>query len=115
MRSRKTSWAEHHARYLRMWKEVVGKIAKAAKELIPEAKVYVIGSVAEGRTTIMSDVDVLICVPEKYKKREVKKKIIFKAIEEYGVPWDYPFEIHFHDYGTCEEVLSLGGYVEIDP
>jgi len=48
---------------LRRWREYAEKIAKAVEDLVPEAEVYVIGGVAEDRTTIYNNIDVLIAIP----------------------------------------------------
>jgi len=47
---------------LRRWREYAEKIAKAVEDLVPEAEVYVSG-VAEDRTTIYNNIDVLIAIP----------------------------------------------------
>ena len=75
-------------------------MTKATKEAVPQAKVYVHRERCQREGHEMSDVDMLICVLKEYKSREVKKEIVFKTIDEHGVPWDYPFEAHFHDYET---------------
>ena len=47
---------------MRRWREYAEKIAKAVEDLVPEAEVYVSG-VAEDRTTIYNNIDVLIAIP----------------------------------------------------
>jgi predicted nucleotidyltransferase len=94
---------------LRRWREYAEKIAKAVEDLVPEAEVYVIGGVAEGRTTIYSDVDVLIAIPARVLDDEAKKnlaiEVLEKAIDVYGLPWGAPVEVHIADARTLERYL----------
>lgn len=52
------------------------------------AEVYLLGSVAEGRTTIYSDIDIMIVVRDSYvvEKRRLYVKALERAIDEYGLP-----------------------------
>jgi len=78
------------------WRKAAAVVARAAKRLYPEARVYVIGGAAEGRLTALSDLDVLVLLPEDPSPRErleVKVKVLLKAFEE-GLPWDYPIDLH---------------------
>jgi predicted nucleotidyltransferase len=95
---------------LRRWREYAEKIAKAVEDLVPEAEVYVIGGVAEGRTTIYSDIDVLIAIPARVLDDEAKKnlaiEVLEKAIDVYGLPWDAPVEVHVADAKTLERYMK---------
>ncbi len=48
------------ARMVREWEVYVERIARAAKELMPDAEIYFFGSVMKGEATGGSDVDILI-------------------------------------------------------
>ncbi len=79
---------------LKNWRKWVEKIAQEAAELLPDAKVYVVGSVARGDYVASSDVDVLVVsdrVPEKPADRSRIKLIIE---EKLNLPPHHPFEIH---------------------
>jgi predicted nucleotidyltransferase len=106
-----SNWVKYHLEHLKRWREYAEKIAKAVKDLIPEAKVYVIGSIAENRTTIYSDIDILIAIPSKILDSETKKKlyidIIEKAIDLYQLPWDAPVEIHIADSTNFEQYKKM--------
>ena len=96
-----SSWVRYRFQHLRRWREYAEKIAKAVKDLLPDAQVYVIGSVAEGNTTVYSDIDILVVVPAKALSTEEKKQLLIqileRAIDLYQLPWDAPVEIHIAD------------------
>lgn len=89
-----SSWVSYHFQHLKKWREYARSVARAALEIVPNAKVYVIGGVAEGRTTIYSDIDILIVLPEKVDKKNLYVKILTKAMDEHGLPVDAPVELH---------------------
>ncbi len=45
------------------WRSAAEIVARVAKRLHPNAKVYVVGSVAEGTFTATSDLDIVILLP----------------------------------------------------
>jgi len=92
-------WAKYHIKHLKKWREYAKKIAKAARDIVPEAKVYVIGGAAENRLTVLSDIDILIIVPKKAMKKHLTTNILEKAINTYQLPWDAPVEIHIVEEG----------------
>ena len=104
-----SSWVKYHFDHLKKWQEYALKIAKATKDLLPDARVYVIGSVVENRTTIYSDIDILVALLSRTLDSEAVKKltveIIERAIIVYGLPWDAPVEIHIADLKTIEKYL----------
>ncbi len=57
---------------------------------------HVIGGVAEGRTTIYSDIDILVVVKiiDPNTQRKLLIDILERAIDTYGLPWDAPVELH---------------------
>jgi len=82
------------ARMLGKWRRWVREIARVAKELLPGAEVYVVGSVARGDYVAGSDVDVLLVSPA-VSRRAVERGRIKALIEErLGLPYYHPFEIH---------------------
>jgi len=63
--------------------------------VVPEAKAYLIGSVAEGTYTALSDVDVLLVLPGRHSDEElymVFRRVWEEACKE-GLPWDYPLDL----------------------
>jgi len=100
-------WARYHIQHLRKWRDAVRAIAKAVHELNLNAEVYVIGGAAENRLTVLSDVDVVICFKEEIKPEEtwnIRKKVLALAMDKYGLPWDYPVEVHVL---TCSEFTKM--------
>ncbi len=101
-------------RRLLRWREYVPAVARAAKDLLgPETKVYVVGGAAEDRLTVASDVDVLIISPKVLKDPHEKLKVILdireRAVDKYGLPWDYPIDVHLYRPEEFEEVKGLYG------
>ena len=67
-----------------------------------------IGGVAEGRTTVFSDIDILIVAKEILgDKKRLYVEIVERVIDSYGLPWDAPVELHIADEGEAEEYLRL--------
>lgn len=50
-------------RVIRGWRRYAEIIARAVEATIPDASVYLAGGAAEGRLTILSDVDVVVVLP----------------------------------------------------
>ncbi len=92
------SWVRQHFRHLRRWRSYAEKVARAAAELVPGSRVYVVGGVAEGRATVLSDIDVVVVVPrprlDGRERLQLTLDILERAIDAYGLPWDAPVEIH---------------------
>ena len=78
------------------WREAATLVARIAKRLYPGAKVYVIGSVAEGAFTATSDLDILVVLPrdpEPGERLRIKTSILLQAFDE-GLPFHYPVDLH---------------------
>jgi len=102
------SWAKQHLEHLRRWREAVEAIAKAIRDLGIKAELYVIGGAAESRLTILSDIDVLLCLEEELGPEDrwaLRKKVLGLAMDRYGLPIDYPVELHIWDKKTCSKTL----------
>ena len=84
---------------VRNWREVVGRVRDAVLEMFPEARVYVFGSVVEGRVTASSDIDVLIKIDDLNGLEargkllaEIKKAINFAPLFEFHLANEKEFE-----------------------
>ena len=113
-----SSWVSYHFEHLRRWREYAEKVAKAARDVAGDVKVYVIGGVAEDRTTIYSDIDLLIILRGRglREKKSLYRRILERAIDVYGLPWDAPVELHIVDEREAEEYLKLSkNAVRINP
>jgi len=80
--------------YLRNYREVAEKVRDVIRSIDPEAKVYVFGSVVEGRYTALSDIDILVITNNINKKYEIMAKV-YSSIEA-------PIELHI----TTEELFK---------
>jgi len=110
------SWARHHLEHLRRRKEAVKAIAKAIRDLGIKAELYVIGGAAESRLTILSDIDVLLCLEEGLRPEDLwalRRKVLGVAMDKYGLPIDYPVELHIWDKKTCSKTLRRGKAVRV--
>ncbi len=86
--------ALHRVKMLQEWRTWVQRIARAAKELLPDAQVYVIGSTIRGDHVGGSDVDILI-ISEEIPGKAIERAEIKAIIEEkLNLPSYHPFEIH---------------------
>ena len=100
--------------YLRLvstWRRMAELVARAAKRLYPEARVYVVGGAAEGRLTALSDVDVLVVLPWEPGPRErveVKLRVMEEAFR-LGLPIDYPVDLHVAGPRLYEHYRRVSG------
>ena len=90
---------------LRKWREVVEKVSDLIKEMYPEVEIYLIGGAAEGRLTILSDIDMVIVIRNKQIDRAEMLANIWEAMEKILPMW-YPIEIHIL---TRDEFRRLHG------
>jgi len=101
------------ARMPREWTKYVEAIAKAVREVLPEARVYVFGSAVSGRAVGSSDVDILV-VAEKLPKSHLERARIKALVEERcGLPHYHPFEIHLATEEEAEPFLRRGKVIEL--
>ena len=110
------SWAKYHLEHLRRWREAVEAIAKAVRDLGVKAELYVIGGAAESRLTILSDIDVLLCLKEELGPEDLwalRRRVLGVAMDKYGLPMDYPVELHIQDKETCSETLRHGKAIKV--
>ena len=95
-------------RKLLRWRSYLPILVEAVKRVLGEdVEVYVFGSAVEGRLTIDSDIDVAVVVeelPGSASRRVGILNRIWRIMEDNGVPWWYPFEIHLM---TREELKLL--------
>lgn len=95
-------------RRLHMWRRYVPAIVLAARDLLgPETRVYVAGGAAEDRLTVVSDIDVIIVSPSMPRDGRGKLYLALDirdlAVTRYGLPWDYPVDLHLY---TPEEFVE---------
>ena len=57
------------------------------------------GGVAEGRVTVLSDIDLLVVVPRGRLGRRLYAEILSVAMDRYGLPLDAPVELHIVEEG----------------
>lgn len=98
-------------RHLREWRRAAQAVAEAAKDL-DIGEVYVVGGAAEGRLTVLSDVDILICAQG--DPWELRRRAFEAAVDRYGLPWDYPLEIHVATPEQCRQILARTRHVKVE-
>ena len=107
-------YARRRIEYLGEWRRYARIVAEAAKSIV-NAEVYIVGGAAEGRLTVLSDIDVIVAVeepiPEGGRKR-IAADILWASIEK-GLPLDYPIEIHIVSREELKEYLRRGASVKI--
>ncbi|MBS7645857.1 MAG: nucleotidyltransferase domain-containing protein [Candidatus Bathyarchaeia archaeon] len=109
-------WVKYHLNHLRDWRRAVEAVSRALKDLAADAEAYVIGGAAEGRLTALSDIDVLICVGSSRSRGELarlRRRILARAMDEYGLPWDYPVELHVYAREDCEGILKRARKIQL--
>jgi len=96
-------------RELLRWRSYLPVLVEAVRSVLGQAEIYVFGSAVEGRLTVDSDIDVAVVVEELPRSAGRRAEIldgIWRIMEDKGVPWWYPFEIHLM---TREELKLLRG------
>ncbi len=100
---------------MREWGKVAKAIEEKAKEIEPRARVYVIGSVARGTATALSDLDVLVVIPKDVDKAAFKRalrKMAANAIPDYFPPVNLHVvhDVHEGEEGKYFGEQKIGGY-----
>lgn len=88
-------------RRLLQWPRYVPAVWRAARDLLGEdVEVYVAGGAAEGRLTVLSDIDVVIVSPRVPREGRERVRLTLEirdaAVTRYGLPWDYPVDLHLY-------------------
>jgi len=102
------------AKMVREWKPYVEKIAKAAKQLLPDAEIYVFGSVVRDEAVGGSDVDILIKSDKLPNDNFGRARLKLKIEEICNLPPYHPFEIHLANsqemkfYTRIKELTKIG-------
>ena len=82
--------ARRAKQYLDNYLEVAKEVKRVVVKLLPEADVYVFGSVVEGKATPASDIDILVVAPETtLEERAVIRAEVVKKLD------NPPVELHF--------------------
>ena len=86
---------ETRLKLLSRWRRVATTVAAVVKRLYPEAEAYLVGGAAEGRLTVLSDVDIVVALPEPMPKeaRAAVVARIWEELEKAGIPPYYPLHI----------------------
>ncbi|MEM2238441.1 MAG: nucleotidyltransferase domain-containing protein [Candidatus Caldarchaeum sp.] len=80
--------------WLDEWRKYVREIARAVSKVLPDAKVYVFGSVVKGEAVGGSDVDILAVSQHTPASNLERAKVKLRIEEEAGLPLYHPFEIY---------------------
>ena len=94
-------------RLIREWRRYARYVIDAVERVAPDARVYLIGSVAEGTYTALSDVDILVVLPGR-RDNHTLLHVYLKILEEafnLGLPWDYPLNLIVVDEERAERFL----------
>jgi len=94
------------ARIVRRWKDYMPSIVRAARELIPGARVYVFGSAVKGTTVGGSDIDILITSGKVPRSNADRAKLKVEIEEISGLPPYHPFEFHIADEDEAKWYLQ---------
>ncbi len=104
---------------LREWRLYIKAISKAARSVVGDnVEIYVFGGAAENRLTALSDIDVAVVLPYEPSPKErlkLKQDILIKAIDEYGLPWDYPIELHVVGPERFKEIKRYSKVIQVWP
>ena len=89
------------------WRQAVNKLVEILRRLYPSAQVYLFGGAAENRLTVLSDIDIVVVSKnapcDERKKLYLRLDIRDRAVTLYGLPWDYPVDIHLYSEEEFEK------------
>jgi len=97
------------AEMVKSWRRWTERIAEAVEEVVPEAEVYVFGSVVRGEAIGGSDVDILIIVDELPRGVLERAKTRESIVEKAGLPYYHPFQIHLVTREEAESYFEKAG------
>ncbi len=90
------------ARMVRGWRSYLSRIADSIKKVLPDARIYVFGSVIRGEAVGGSDVDILV-VSKNVPNSNIERAKLKRRIEELsGLPVYHPFEFHLANEEEAE-------------
>ena len=104
---------------LKNWKQYVQLVSRAVRDVLGDGvEVYVFGGAAENRLTSLSDIDVAVVLPYEPSPEErlrLKQDILIRAMDEYGLPWDYPIELHVVGPERFREIKRYSKVIRVWP
>ncbi len=101
------------ASMLREWRKWSEKRAVIVREILADAEVYVIGSVARGEAVAASDLDILV-VSEKIPDNPRERSKLKAVIEERArLPLHHPIQLHLVKPGEKKRYLGHSRYIRL--
>lgn len=102
------------ARMVREWRRYMSRIADSIKKILPDARIYIFGSVIRGEAVGGSDVDILV-VSKNMPESNIERAKLKRKIEELSnLPMHHPFELHLASEEEAEwyftRVKEMIGY-----
>lgn len=79
-------------KYFQNYMKYTRKIKSMAVSLVKDCRVFVFGSVVEGKALPSSDIDILVVSKNTPKRMKERSKIVAEILKEIGI--FSPFEIH---------------------
>ncbi len=86
-------WVRRRLSILQNWRDFVKKVVRIVKEVVPEAEVYVFGSVLESKVTGSSDIDILVVVPDDVDLKKTYLDIVLRLEDAVGED-SYLLDVH---------------------
>ncbi len=72
---------------------IVREVVHVVRELYPNSEIYLAGGAAEGRLTVLSDIDILVVFDKLHGSRADVLARLWEALEA-KIPAYYPIQIH---------------------
>ncbi len=100
---------------LKRWREYVPIVARACREVLGEGclRVYVVGGAAEGRLTVLSDIDVVIVVKNPPGDRLSVLLGVRRRARELGIGDEVPLDLKLVTLEEFEELRKRGIFKEV--
>lgn len=95
--------------YLGNFREIAERVKEIARNIDPETRVFVFGSVIRGKYTALSDIDILVMVKDLGKKYEIMTQV-YREIEapvELHVVTEKLFEKWYKRFIDPNEIIEI--------
>ena len=89
-------WSKEYSEIVENWRYWAKRVKDVIKKYLSDAKVYVFGSVVEGRYTGASDIDILIVSKDAPRSRRdrIKLQLLIEDALGLNFPRPNPLELH---------------------
>jgi len=91
---------------IKKYKQYLEPIKQACLKSLPEAKVFLFGSILRGEVVAASDIDILILTDKEFNNQKERASVIIEIEDSIGLPFVHPFEFHLMSTEEYNKFIS---------